>query len=118
MRAQTVGSRARRLDETGRGEVHQADDITRLAVAVYGTTQPEKLALLMRGPDDGLFCPPPLDVARPGPVPAQQAGTRCPICHQRSRSPARTRSATGRSALADDGAAERRGARDDRGFRP
>src|SRR5258707_4124806 len=35
-------------------------DIPRLAVAVYGTTQPEKLALLMRGPDDGLFARPSL----------------------------------------------------------
>jgi uncharacterized protein DUF3987 len=30
-------------------------EIPRLAVAVYGTTQPDKLALLMQGPDDGLF---------------------------------------------------------------
>lgn len=30
-------------------------DIPRLAVAVYGTTQPDKLALLMRGADDGLL---------------------------------------------------------------
>lgn len=29
--------------------------IARLAVAVYGTTQPDKLALLMRGADDGLL---------------------------------------------------------------
>jgi len=30
-------------------------DISRLAVAVYGGTQPDKLALLMREPDDGLL---------------------------------------------------------------
>jgi hypothetical protein len=30
-------------------------EIPRLAVAVYGTTQPDKLALLMRGADDGLL---------------------------------------------------------------
>jgi hypothetical protein len=30
-------------------------DIPRLAVAVYGTTQPDRLALLMRYPDDGLL---------------------------------------------------------------
>ena len=44
-------------------------DIPRLAVAVYGTTQPEKLALLMRGPDDGLFARPLW--TWPDPVPFQ-----------------------------------------------
>jgi hypothetical protein len=38
---------------------HEPIDIPRLAVAVYGSVQPDKLAELMRQPDDGPLSPRP-----------------------------------------------------------
>ena len=52
----------------------KAIDILRLAFAISGSTQPDKLTLLMRGPDDGLLgrflwgWPDPLDEFRIGTI--------------------------------------------------
>ena len=80
--------------------------IPRLAVAAYGGTQPDKLALLMRDADDGLLAR--VLWAWPEPIPFR-LGTRgagCRMGDRRPRPAARTRPATGRSAVADHGAAE------------
>jgi Protein of unknown function (DUF3987) len=50
--------------------------IPRLAVAVSGGTQPDKLAPLMREADDGLLARLLWSWARPDPVPARPAGSR------------------------------------------
>jgi hypothetical protein len=64
---ESYGGRAYRVER--RKHAQQAIDIPRLAVAVYGGTQPERLIELMHGPDDGLFSR--VQWAWPNPVPFQ-----------------------------------------------
>ena len=103
---EAYGGRPYRVERRKHGD--EPIEIERLAVAVYGGTQPERLSELATGPDDGLFSrilwlwPDPSPFRRGAATPNVDMGDRG------ARSPARARPGAGQSAEPDLDAADPR----------
>jgi hypothetical protein len=89
---EAYGGRPYRVERRSHGK--EPIEIERLAVAVYGGTQPDRLSELTAGPDDGLFSR-LMDVARSDAVPTQRGDAECRHGDRGARSPARARSGAG-----------------------